>query len=193
MLGRQISIRVTQAELKRLQREANSRSVSVSTYIRRAIYEYLSEGCELPAALFTEEATATVTCASTIGNAIGPSTLERSTRISATAQGALAFARRDEEIAAAIEAQVERISKLREDVHVLSVMVEGSYFGFLAHTPEIDKELRPAGLASARRRLESWRESVKAMLEALHGRHTLFVETEPEDSTNREGQGNGRP
>jgi len=186
MLGRQVSIRVTPAELKRLQREASSRSVSVSTYIRRAIYEYLAEGCELPAALFTEEATATVTCASTIGDAVRPSRVERSTTVHSSAQGVLAFARRDEEIAAAIEAQAERISKLREDVHVLTVMVEGSYFGFLSHTPEIDKELRPAGLASARRRLEGWRESVKAMLEALHGRHILFVETEPEDSTKTE-------
>jgi hypothetical protein len=37
MLGRQISIRVTPAEMKRLQREASSRSVTVSNYIRRAI------------------------------------------------------------------------------------------------------------------------------------------------------------
>jgi Mobilization protein NikA len=180
MLGRQISIRVTPAELRRLQREANSRSVTVSNYIRRAIYEYFSGGCELPEALFVEEAeersVSTLTASEGTASA-QPGVL---TTPQARALGALAFARRDEKVAAAIAAQAERISLLREDVRIIAMMIDRSYFGFVVHTPEISERFRDASLLSGRRRHRAWRSAVKALHKARGNRDLLFdLEDEP--------------
>lgn len=159
MLGQQISIRVTPAELKRLRREAGSRSVTISNYVRRAIYEFLGAGDDSPQPLFLDPPRASAP--SGRGGEGESSAPRESEPLTPTRINHVSLARRDEQIAFAIESQADRISRLREEISVLSTMVDRAYFGYLAHTPEIDPEFRAAAVAGARRRHDAWRGAVE--------------------------------
>ena len=164
MLHQRITIRVSPVEFRRLQQEARARGVNLSTYVRRSVAEYLDLKTELAE-----------TMSST--NAVGDGTAGTTPRIIHTL-----LARTEERIAATIDGQAERISRLREDVRAMAAMVDRAYFGYLAHTPEIDPELRPAALAAARRRHTAWLGAVEQFLRAGGGDFRQIVDSEGEAS-----------
>jgi hypothetical protein len=93
--------------------------------------------------------------------------------VPSNAPAALAFARRDVEIAAAVKGQSERISVLREELRTLCTMVDRAYFGLITHLPEIDVSLREAAVISGRRRYRLWRGAVRNFHKARGGRDIL--------------------
>ena len=160
MLGRQITIRVTPAELKRLQREASARNVTLSSYVRHAICDYLDLKRDLAETLTSDGVEA---------SAGGDSPQSDETRFEGeSSPGAprsriihLLLARTEERIAASINSQAERISRLREDLRLVSAMIDRAYFGFLAHTAAVDTNLHSAATASAQRRHGLWLRAVE--------------------------------
>lgn len=164
MVGRQITIRVSPLEFQRLQREASARNVTLSSYVRRAIREYLELKVELAETLSPEGAKP---------NGNGAS----SPRIIHTL-----LARTEERIAATIDGQAERISRLREDLRTVAAMIDRAVFSYLAHTPEVDPELRPVALATGKRRHIAWLGAVEEFLRAGGGDPTAMLESEDEAS-----------
>ena len=166
MLHQRITIRVSPIEYRRLQDGARARGVDLSTYVRRSVAEYLDLKTELAETMSSDGAVGN-------GSADGLPT----PRIIHTL-----LARTEERIAATIDGQAERISRLREDVRALAAMVDRAYFGYLAHTPEVDPELRSASLSAARRRHSAWLGAIEQFLRAGGGDFRLIVDSEGEAS-----------
>ena len=158
MLGRQITIRVSPLEYQRLQREASAGNVTLSSYARRAIRDYLDLKRELAETLAAEEGNGKRSAAPRIIHAL--------------------LARTEERMAATIDGQAERISRLRDDIRTIAAMIDRAYLGYLAHTPEVDGELRDAALVSAHRRHGSWLRAVEMFLRAGGGDPTATFDTE---------------
>src|SRR5438270_6373858 len=108
MLHQRITIRVSPVEFRRLQQEARARGVNLSTYVRRSVGEYLDLKTELAETMSSDAAAGN-------GSANGLPT----PRIIHTL-----LARTEERIAATIDGQAERISRLREDVRAMAAMVD---------------------------------------------------------------------
>jgi hypothetical protein len=159
MLGRQITIRVSPPEYKRLQREASARNTTLSSYVRHAICEYLDLKHELAETLNADRE-------STSGGSRAP-------RIIHTL-----LARTEERVAATIDVQSERITRLREDVRTIAAMLDRAYLSYLAHTPEVEPDFRDAALTSAIRRHGSWLRAVETFLRAGGGDPIATVDTE---------------
>ena len=166
MLHQRITIRVSPVEFRRLQEEARARHVNLSTYVRRSVAEYLDLKTELAETMSSGES---------VEN--GASSGFPTPRIIHTL-----LARTEERIAATIDGQAERISRLREDVRAMAAMIDRAYFGYLAHTPEVDPELRAAALSAARRRHLAWIGGVEQFLRAGGGDLRLMVDSEGEAS-----------
>ena len=166
MLQQRITIRVSPVEFRRLQQEARARGLNLSTYVRKSVAEYLDLKTELAETMSSD---------SSSGNESAGAV--PTPRIIHTL-----LARTEERIAATIDGQAERISRLREDVRAMAAMVDRAYFGYLAHTPEIDPELRPAALSAARRRHSAWLGAVEQFLRAGGGDFRLIVDSEGEAS-----------
>lgn len=160
MLGRQITIRVSPSEFKRLQREASARNTTLSSYVRHAICEYLDLKHEL---------------AETLGSEVeaGSGNHRSAPRIIHTL-----LARTEERVAATIDVQSERISRLRDDIRTIAAMLDRAYLSYLAHTAEVEPEFRDAALRSALRRHASWLRAVETFLGAGGGDPTAMFETE---------------
>jgi hypothetical protein len=166
MLHQRITIRVSPIEFRRLQQEARARGVNLSTYVRRSVGEYLDLKTELAETMSSD---------GPAGN--GDVNDLPTPRIIHTL-----LARTEERIAATIDGQAERISRLREDVRAMAAMVDRAYFGYLAHTPEIDPELRTAALSAARRRHTAWLGAIEQFLRAGGGDLRLMLDAEGEAS-----------
>lgn len=151
MLGRQVTIRVSPLEFQRLQREASARNVTLSSYARHALRDYMELKRELAETLAPEEGKSN-------GNGSG------APRIIHTL-----LARTEERIAATIDGQAERISRLRDDMRTLAAMLDRAYLSYLAHTPEVGANFRDTALASAHRRHQAWLRTVEAFLLAGGG------------------------
>lgn len=162
MFQQRITIRVSPVLFQRLRQEARARGVDLSTYVRRSVSEYLDLKTELAESM----------------SAFGEGSAENPTpRIIHSL-----LARTEQRIAASIDGQAERISKLREDMRAIAAMVDRSYLGYLAHTPEIDPPLRAAANAAARRRHAAWRSAVEQYLRAGGGDLGLIFDGEGEAS-----------
>jgi predicted transcriptional regulator len=158
MLGRQVTIRVSPLELQRLQREASARNVTLSSFARHALRDYLELKRELAETLALEEEKS---------NGNGSEDGSSPPRIIHTL-----LARTEERIAATIDGQADRISRLRDDMRTLAAMLDRAYLSYLAHTPEVGPEFRNTALSSARRRHEAWLRTVEAFLMAGGGEPT---------------------
>src|SRR5262249_4284140 len=88
------------------------------------------------------------------------------------------LARTEERVAATIDAQSERISRLRDDVRTIAAMLDRAYLSYLAHTPEVEREFRNAAPTSALRRHASWLRSVETFLRAGGGDPSVILEME---------------
>jgi predicted transcriptional regulator len=157
MLGRQFTIRVSPLEFQRLQREASARNVTLSSFARHALRDYLELKRELAETLALEEEKSNENGATPANGSTAP-------RIIHTL-----LARTEERIAATIDGQAERISRLRDDMRTLAAMLDRAYLSYLAHTPEVGSEFRNTALSSARRRHEAWLRTVEAFLMAGGG------------------------
>jgi hypothetical protein len=163
MVGRQITIRVSPSEFQRLRREASARHVTLSSYVRRAICEYLELKHELAETLSSDGGRQN-------GGAPAPRIIHS------------LLARSEERIAATIDGQAERISHLRDDMRTLAAMIDRAYLSYLAHTPEVDLQLRGAALASGRRRHAAWLMAVEDFLRAGGGDPAAMIDREGETS-----------
>jgi hypothetical protein len=160
MLGRQVTIRVSPGEFQRLQREASAQNVTLSSYARYALRDYMELKRELAETLAPEPEKSN-------GNgSLAP-------RIIHTL-----LARTEERIAATIDGQAARISTLRDDIRTLAAMLDRAYLSYLAHTPEVAGEFRNAALASAHRRHEAWLRTVEGFLRAGGGDPFATVDSE---------------
>jgi hypothetical protein len=140
---RALSLYLTLADYRVIEREATARGVSRSKCVADCLREYFALKQDLASAVHTP----------------GPAGAEQRSLIIHSL-----LARSEERIAASIDSQARQTAQLRQEIRLLHTMLDRAMLSYLAHTPEVPDGVAAGALASAHRRHHLWLRAVQEIL-----------------------------